>query len=71
MRAIGIKLAAKQYGYSIKTLYKWSSEGRYPGLIFRVGRHLLFDEDQWDDICKKAKEESEFLQRAKRRREPS
>ena len=39
------------------TIYRFSSQRKYPEVIYRVGGMLVFDLDEWERHLKAAKEE--------------
>ena len=59
MNLIRINSAERgQLPFTKNTLYKFSSQKRFPGLIYLVGGVLVFDMEEWSRMAKKAKAES-------------
>ena len=51
MRPIRLKDAAEKYKIPLKTLYSWSSQKKFPTMIFKLGGLVMFDEDEYFRLC--------------------
>lgn len=58
MNLIEVKKAAEagELPVSIHTVYKWHHKKRYPALILKVGGKLFFDNDEWDRMAERARD---------------
>lgn len=48
------KAEPEQIPIAKNTCYMLHSQGRYPGLIFKVAGKLFFDTEEWVAMCKAA-----------------
>lgn len=42
--------------FTRNTIYKFSSEKKYPSVILTIGRKLFFDLDAWEDLVEQTRE---------------
>lgn len=57
MNLIEVKNAApSQLPFTRNTIYKFSSEKKYPSVILTIGRKLFFDLDAWEKLVEEVRE---------------
>lgn len=44
-----------QLPFTKKTCYKFSSEGKHPGLFIKVGGKLFFDMEKWEELVEEGR----------------
>jgi excisionase family DNA binding protein len=64
-RYCNIKEVSEYISLPVKTLYEWASQGRIPSI--KIGRRVLFDLNDIDEIMAKMKRDTELYKNTTRK----
>lgn len=64
-RYCNIKEVSEYTSLPVKTLYEWAAQGRIPSI--KIGRRVLFDLNDIDELMAKMKRDTELYERTTRK----